>query len=263
MTSRLLAVFAVSSVVVSFNIGCASPDQLKKLQFAHRQALAQLEEHESEVARLTAENDALRAQTQSMTRTSEDSISELTLLRSENSRLSTELATLRNQYEELANGNFNLQALPIEVSDALKNFALSNPGMVEYDAARGVVKFASDLTFDLGAVTVKPEAQSALASFAQILNGAATDFDVLLVGHTDDVPIKRAATKKKHPTNWHLSSHRAIAVMAELKGNGVIEQRMGVLGYGQHRPAEANAAGKKGNPRNRRVEVFLVRPHGG
>jgi len=262
MTSRLLAVFAVSFVVASLNIGCSSPDQYKKLQFAHRQALAQLEEYESDVARVTAENDALRAQSQLISRSSEGSISELTLLRTENSRLSTDLATLRNQYEELATRPFDVH-LPIDVSDALKDFALSNPGMVEYDAARGVVKFASDLTFDLGAVTVKPKAKSALASFAQILNGAAADFDVLLVGHTDDVPIRKASTKKNHPTNWHLSSHRAIAVMAELKGNGVFELRMGVLGYGQHRPAEANAAGNKGNPSNRRVEVFLVRPHGG
>ena len=37
-------------------------------------------------------------------------------------------------------------------------------------------------------------------------------FDLVVAGHTDDVPIKKAATKAKHPTNWHLSVHRAISV---------------------------------------------------
>jgi chemotaxis protein MotB len=61
-----------------------------------------------------------------------------------------------------------------------------------------------------------------------------------------------------HPTNWHLSVHRAISVENLMESNGVSPTRISVKGYGEYRPLEANEAGKKGNPKNRRVEIYLV-----
>ena len=68
----------------------------------------------------------------------------------------------------------------------------------------------------------------------------------------------RAATKAKHPTNWHLSAHRAISVQKILAGAGVAESRTAVVGMGEFRPIEPNKANKGGNPRNRRVEMYIV-----
>jgi len=140
----------------------------------------------------------------------------------------------------------------------LQDFA-KNSDMVDFDAATGMLKFKSDLLFDSGSDTVKSGATEAVKALAGIMNsdeGGA--FDVVIVGHTDDMPIKKAATLKNHPTNWHLSVHRAISVERMLDTNGIAPERMAVKGYGQYRPVEPNKPGKKGNAANRRVEIFII-----
>jgi chemotaxis protein MotB len=149
-------------------------------------------------------------------------------------------------------------ALPPALDQALKDFAAQYPGQVTYDPARGMVKFGSDLLFDLGKTTIRQNATEALGAFAEIVaSQAAANFDVIVVGHTDNVPIVRKETKQRHPTNWHLSVHRAISVMSALSKSGVGSSRMGVLGYGEHRPIVSNPT-RGGNQANRRVELYLV-----
>ena len=153
------------------------------------------------------------------------------------------------------------QALPPELDTALKDFAARHPNTVEFDSARGIVKWKSDLLFALGSDVVMDSAKSALAEFARIMNSdAAQDFDVTVVGYTDNTPIAKPETRAKHPTNWHLSVHRAIAVMDILSNCSVAEDRMGVMGYGEYRPLVPNtdAASKS---MNRRVEIFVVPRH--
>ena len=151
-------------------------------------------------------------------------------------------------------------ALPIELSNALADWAGQADGeLVSYDEKTGIVRFKSDLLFDKGQDTVQAEAQRQLTYLAEILNSSAANaFDVLIVGHTDDVPILKPATLVKHPTNWHLSAHRAIAVEKILAESGLAQTRLAVMGMGQFRPIEPNKPGRKGNPRNRRVEIYIV-----
>jgi len=70
--------------------------------------------------------------------------------------------------------------------------------------------------------------------------------------------IGRPATRQKHPTNWHLSAHRAIAVEKVLAQAGMNEIRLAVMGMGEFRPIEPNKPNQEGNPRNRRVEIYIV-----
>lgn len=148
-------------------------------------------------------------------------------------------------------------ALPPVIHEALKELARKYPDRVTYDPQSGMVKFGSDLLFNLGQDTVQASATEALAAFAEIMSSpTARAFDVIVVGHTDSVPIRKQATIAKHPTNWHLSVHRAISVMRALRAAGVTEDRMGVLGYGELRPIAANGAA--GNQANRRVELYIV-----
>lgn len=126
--------------------------------------------------------------------------------------------------------------------------------MVEYDASRGLVKFKSDLLFEKGSDAVTNQAAGAVKTLCGILNTeAAKEFHIIVAGHTDDIPILRPQTKVDHPTNWHLSVHRAISVEQLMEQNGTPPTRLSVRGFGEYRPLEPNAAGKKGNPKNRRV----------
>jgi len=151
-------------------------------------------------------------------------------------------------------------ALPIDLSSALASWAQeAGSELVSFDEKSGMVRFKSDLTFKKGAATVTASAAINLKAFSEIMTmDSAKGFDILIVGHTDNIPIERPATKQKHPSNWHLSVHRSISVKNELEKAQIAPTRLAVKGYGEYRPLAPNAANLKGNPANRRVEIFIV-----
>ncbi|MEJ2646850.1 MAG: OmpA family protein [Sedimentisphaerales bacterium] len=150
-------------------------------------------------------------------------------------------------------------ALPPELSTLLEDFAKSHSGMVTYDAEKGIVKFSSDLLFNKGSDEVTSSAASAVKSLCGILNSPeAQDFDIVIAGHTDDIPIQKPDTLKLHPTNWHLSVHRAISVEKIMEASNVNPNRMSVRGFGEYRPVVPNAPNKGGAEENRRVEIYIV-----
>ena len=149
-------------------------------------------------------------------------------------------------------------SLPVELSTMLEDFAGSEQ-MVSYDTGRGVVKFESDLLFERGSARVAPTAAHAVKSLCEILNSEqGRKFDIIIAGHTDDLRISRPATRQKHPTNWHLSAHRAISVLEVMANNNIAPQRMSIRGFGEFRALVPNKPNKKGNPKNRRVEIYIV-----
>lgn len=150
-------------------------------------------------------------------------------------------------------------ALPEPLSNALAELAKEYPDLLEFDPKTGVVRWKSDLLFPLGSdrLAEAGQIQEALAKFAQIVNEKAAGFDVVVVGHTCTTPIRKAATLAEHKTNWHLSAHRAIAVMNMLGQLDVAMSRMGVMGYGEYRPIADNTS-ESGKAKNRRVEIYLV-----
>jgi len=150
--------------------------------------------------------------------------------------------------------------LPEPLNTALRDWAAkSGSDLVTFDEKTGLVRFKSDLLFDVGDDTVKDDALAKLESLSKILNSAVAEgFDIVIVGHTDDIPIRKATTRVKHPTNWHLSAHRAISVETVLAAAGLNETRIAVMGLGEFRPIADNLPNRKGNPRNRRVELYIV-----
>jgi len=149
-------------------------------------------------------------------------------------------------------------ALPVELSTLLEDFAAKHD-MVEYDSSRGMIKFKSDLLFEKGSDKVAASAAQAVQLLCGILNSEeGKNFDVIIAGHTDDMRIAQPATLAKHPTNWHLSAHRAIAVLNVMAGNKIDPKRMSIRGFGEYRPFAENKPNKGGNPQNRRVEIYIV-----
>lgn len=208
-----------------------------------------------------------------------------------NKQKDTQIASLRNQNETLEQAKASLQAenaslrdalakaqaimeksigqpippmniytrdLPQKVSDALDEFIRKHPDIVE--RVGNAVRWKADLLFPLGSdqLATSADIQGALREFAQIVNlPEAAELDLVVVGHTCTTPIRKPETLKDHKTNWHLSAHRAIAVMRLLSDVGVGESRIGVMGYGELRPIADNST-PEGKERNRRVEIFLV-----
>jgi chemotaxis protein MotB len=163
-------------------------------------------------------------------------------------------ALIKSMQDRLLGGS----PLPVELNTALEDFAKGN-NMVEYDASRGMVKFKSDLLFDKGSDAVTPQAAEAIRTLSGILNGEqAKKFDIIVAGHTDDIPIEKPQTRAAHPTNRALSCHRAISVVEQMGKDGIEPKRLSTRGFGEYRPLEPNAPNKKGNPKNRRVEIYIV-----
>lgn len=183
-----------------------------------------------------------------------------------NTQLQMQVATVNADFEDqVAKYDQLLQRvsqlefgpLPVELELALDHLASAYPELLSFDADHGVLRFASDFTFDLGSAEVKPDAEATIVTLADILNSdEASAFELRLIGHTDNVPVERPATRQRHPTNVYLSVHRAISVRDLLVTAGVAPARIQVAGYGEFRPIVAN--GKKGAAANRRVELVMV-----
>jgi chemotaxis protein MotB len=181
--------------------------------------------------------------------------------------LQATLDELRARYNALVNKQDSPMDLPVSVAlpDALdkqlQQLVAKYGDLFDYDASKGVLRFKSDMTFARGSDDVAPRAKEALAQFAKIMaDPVAAPYHVYIAGHTDDMRIVTQATKDRHPTNWYLSVHRAVAVQEELVRHGVADRRIGAMGFGEWHPIVPNAAGKRGHEKNRRVELWIVPP---
>ncbi len=180
--------------------------------------------------------------------------------RDRNADLQGQILRLRENYRNLTEKLNAVAVAPLDpiTDDALRTLAATHPDIMRYDSSRGMIQLTSDLTFSPGSTEVTSSARAALNKIAQILvSPQASKYDARIVGHTDNVPIGRPETRRKHPTNLHLSAHRAIAVRAVLAKAGVPNVRLQAAGWGEYRPIVPNVKGK-GAAANRRVEIFLV-----
>ena len=155
----------------------------------------------------------------------------------------------------------NMQMIDFETSRALARMARENEGF-SYDSNTGVLRFSSDLTFGSGSDQIRDTAISGLQALAGVLKSRpAAKYEIQIVGHTDSQPITER-TRKSHPTNMHLSCHRAISVRRQLIAMGVSADHLMAAGWGDQRPIVPNNA-SGGTPENRRVEIYLTHSRSG
>lgn len=212
-------------------------------------------------ARLSQENQELKLALERLQSTSgrgEGTIADMQRRISELERL---LAQAESDNRALGDriAGLNFGPLTPEADAALRELAAKYPNLITYDSARGMLRFASDLTFASGSAEVQAQAKEALKALGEILNSsAASQYDVVVEGHTDSQRIANPVTIREHRTNRRLSAHRSIAVIDELGAMGVAPSRMLASGWGEYRPAVPNTP--NGNtPQNRRVEIYLAR----
>lgn len=174
-----------------------------------------------------------------------------------------QLTTANDRIENLLTERTELKeryarAIESPYDDAiLTNYGGDIPGF-EFDSVTGLYKFTADVQFDLGKAVLRPEMIPILKDFvSSVSSSAAEGSRILIVGHTDDLRIARGVTAAKHPTNWHLSTNRADAVILELARLGLAEERMAAMGYSRFQPLET-ATDDAARQRNRRVELYLV-----
>ena len=114
------------------------------------------------------------------------------------------------------------------------------------------VSMSDKLLFKSGSAAVEPKGVNALKVLADILNKN-PDIQILVEGHTDNVPIKTALYKD----NWDLSVGRATTITRMLNEvYGVQATRMTASGRGEYYPKADNTT-QEGKAMNRRTEIIL------
>jgi chemotaxis protein MotB len=254
---RLATVSVISIVCASmiFATGCVSDQQFKDLKMQNAAQEKRIKDLESQVQAANLELEQAKRQIEAL---GGKGNVEMQALQQKVAALEEDIAKKKALIEAMQKQLLGATQLPAELSSMLEDWAKGSD-LVSFDAARGIVKFKSDLLFEKGSDEVAPSALEAVKALCAILNTEqAKAFDIIIAGHTDDLPILKPETKAKHPSNWYLSAHRAITVLDVMTANGIVSERASIRGFGEFRPVVPNELNKKGNPQNRRVEIYIV-----
>lgn len=194
--------------------------------------------------------------------------------------LSALQGTLSQSIQQNAQGNVNISKLVDEInasnryikelvaaktrSDSL-NMVLTNNLTrslsrdelrdVDVKVLKGVVyiSLADNMLFKTGSYAISDRAMETLGKIAKIIKDY-KDYDVVVEGNTDNVPISRTNIRN----NWDLSALRASSVVQTLQEKfGVDPSRLSAAGRGEYRPIADNTT-ESGRQRNRRTEIIIT-----
>ena len=243
--------------------------ELDKLREDHDRSAAerekalqdQLKQRDAALATLTAERDGLRKQLDDTTALATELKARLEKLgqnvdqlTSEKGQLSAGLADAKVRLEELRRQKAAADARIATFRDLVAKLrSMIDAGQLKVVIRNGrmLIALPNDVLFDSGKTNIKPDGQAALGKVAQVLS-TIPDRHFLVAGHTDDLPIHTA----RFPSNWELSTARAVEVTRLLVQDGMKPQTLAASGYGEFDPVVANDSPEH-RGQNRRIEIVL------
>jgi chemotaxis protein MotB len=242
-------------------------------------ALALLKQQlEAEVARLGAELDTSRQDLVKQTDLTSSAAAQVELLNRQLAALNEQLgriqAALDIANEDVATKDAKIADLGRQLNIALANrvgeleryrseffgklrAALGERSDIRVVGDRFVVP--TDILFESGSADLTPAAQARLESLAASVREIAAeipssiDWVLRIDGHTDRRPIHTA----QFPSNWELSTARAVAIVKYLVVQGIPAHRLSANGFGQFQPIDP-ADTPEAWARNRRIEIQLT-----
>ena len=126
---------------------------------------------------------------------------------------------------------------------------------VDVQVLKGVVyiSLADNMLYESGTYTINKRASQTLSKIAKIIKDY-KDYDVLIEGNTDNVPISRENIRN----NWDLACLRASSVVQALQNDyGVDPKRLTAGGRGEYNPLQPNTS-EVGKMRNRRTQIIIT-----
>lgn len=140
--------------------------------------------------------------------------------------------------------------------------SLSKEEMKEVDVQvlKGVVyiSLADNMLYKSGSYEINDRAAETLSKIAKIITDY-KDYEVLIEGNTDNVPVNTSAASMKNiRNNWDLSALRASSVVQALQNKyGVDPKRLTAGGRGEYNPVTTNST-EVGKQRNRRTQIIIT-----
>jgi chemotaxis protein MotB len=143
------------------------------------------------------------------------------------------------------------ERMAAEIGKVVSQMGLEDTVSVKATPRGVLMQVQGQVFFAAGEADLKPDAQPFLDEIARIVK--ASPYNVAIEGHTDDSPIHTA----RFPSNWELSTSRAISALRYLVDHGHIDpHRLSSAGYADTRPVVPNDT-EQHQRQNRRVEFVL------
>lgn len=264
---KVLILLGVISVMLT---SCVSQKKYQALEEQHKNtqdllnsATVRLNLCQEERAAFQAKALSLESQVASLNATNKDLIrtvgefTDLTRKGSENLSKSLESLkekdlTIRKLQDALTRRDSVNLALVQSLKGAIGNLDDQD---IEISVEKGVVfvNISDKLLFASGSYNITPRAREVLGKVALVIKNK-PDFEFMVEGHTDDVPIRRPGIQD----NWDLSVLRATAVVRLLQTEfGVTPSRMTAAGRGEYVPVASNSS-EDGKAKNRRTRIVVL-----
>lgn len=172
------------------------------------------------------------------------------------SKLVDEINASNRYIQHLVNTKNKSDSLNMVLTNNLTR-SLSREEMrdVDVQVLKGVVyiSLSDNMLYKSGSYEISPTAGQTLAKIAKIIMDY-KDYDVLIEGNTDNVPISQTNIRN----NWDLSALRASSVVQALQNNyNVDPKRLTAGGRGEYNPVASNAT-PEGKTKNRRTQIIIT-----
>ena len=172
------------------------------------------------------------------------------------SKLVDEINASNKYIKQLVEAKSKSDSLNLVLSNNLTR-SLSRDELQEVDVKvlKGVVyvSLADNMLYRSGSYEINDRAKTTLSKISKILSDY-KDFEVLVEGNTDNVPISRPNIRN----NWDLSALRASSVVQMLQNEfGIAPNRLSAAGRGEYNPVSTNDT-ELGRQRNRRTQIIIT-----
>ena len=248
--------------------GCASKKQLENCQNENKELSSNYQNTKEELAAANASLASLKEQLAQQKRdyaSLQSSLDKsLTNANSNNINISKLVDQINeaNQYiRHLVEVKSKSDSLNMVLTNNLTR-SLSKEEMKEVDVQvlKGVVyiSLADNMLYKSGSYEINDRAQETLSKIAKIIMDY-KDYDVLIEGNTDNVPVNTSAPSMKNiRNNWDLSALRASSVVQYLIDHfGVAPKRLTAGGRGEYNPVASDDT-ELGKQRNRRTQIIIT-----
>ncbi len=263
----VLPALALSGIMLT---GCVSKKQYASLQADYKNVSSKYQQSQVELAesktrvksleeQLEAEratNAGLRKALEALQSSLDNSISQNTQGNVNISKLVDEINASNKYIQHLVNTKNKSDSLNMVLTNNLTR-SLSREELrdVDVQVLKGVVyiSLADNMLYKSGSYEISDKAGETLSKIAKIIMDY-RDYDVLIEGNTDNVPISRPNIRN----NWDLSNLRAASVVMELQNKyGIDPKRLTAGGRGEYNPLTANDT-ETGKARNRRTQIIIT-----
>ena len=172
------------------------------------------------------------------------------------SKLVDEINASNKYIKELVAAKSKSDSLNLVLTNNLtRSLSTSELRDVDVKVLKGVVYISlnDNMLYKSGSYEISPAAMDILSKIAKIIKDY-KDYDVLVEGNTDNVPINRTNIRN----NWGLSALRASSVVQALQNDfGINPSRLTAGGRGEYNPVASNDS-EEGRAKNRRTQIIIT-----